>query len=471
MDFSVSQRDFVFEHDGHLRDFYKIGNKIGEGAFSNVRKIKNRETHEKRAVKTVHKKKIRNESEREMIYNEVNLLSKLDHPNILKIYEFYHDDKNYYIITEFCSGGELFEKIIQDGNLSEGLAASYMRQLLSVLVYLHDRHIVHRDIKPENLLLNSSGPDSHLKVIDFGTAQICRPGEKLHSRFGTPYYVAPEVLRMRYDEKCDIWSAGVNMYILLSGIPPFGGSSDHEILLKVKNGRHSFPSPQWDSISFEAKDLIEKMLEIDPDRRVSAREALAHPWLLNAARFQIDQNAARSALGNLKSFRAEQKLKKVTLAYIASQLATKSEREEMVELFESLDTDENGTLSREELRHGFELIFGSDFEDIDGEISRIMDEADVNRSGEIDYNEFITACLSRQNLLSRKRLEAAFKAFDLDGSGTISADELKEILGKYHKYDDSFWQDMIREADMNGDGVIDLPEFVKMMLDQNCVKL
>ncbi|CAG9320382.1 unnamed protein product [Blepharisma stoltei] len=470
MEFSISQQDFVFEREGLLRDIYKIGNKIGEGAFSSVRRIKHRETLEKRAVKTVHKKKLRNESERQMIFNEVSILSKLDHPNILKIYEFYQDEKNYYIITEFCSGGELFEKIIRDGNLSEGLAASYMRQLLAVLVYLHDRHVVHRDIKPENLVLSSSEPDSILKVIDFGTAQAYTPGEKMHTRFGTPYYIAPEVLAQRYDEKCDMWSAGVNMYILLSGMPPFGGNSDHEILNKVKTGRYSFPSPEWDSISFEAKDLIEKMLTFDPERRISAREALAHPWLLNAARFRIDQAAARTALGNLKNFRTGQKLKKATLAYIASQLATKTEREEMVKLFESLDTDENGTVSRDELRHGFELIFATEFEDIDEEINRIMNEVDINRSGEIDYNEFVTACLNRQNLVSRKRLEAAFKAFDLDGSGTITADELKEILGKYHKHDDQFWRDMIREADLNGDGVIDLQEFVKMMLENNQVR-
>lgn len=169
-------------------------------------------------------------------------------------------------------------------------------------------------------------------------------------------------------------------------------------------------------------------------------------------------------LKNLQNFRTEQKLKKATLSFIASQLATKGEREEMVKLFESLDSDQNGTVSKEELRQGFEMIFGDDYEDLDGEVNRIMNEVDANRSGEIDYNEFVTACLNRQHLLSRKRLESAFKAFDLDGSGTISADELQEILGANHKYDDSFWQDMIREADLNGDGVIDLSEFVKMML-------
>lgn len=244
MDFTVSQSDFVFDRANKLRDVYKIGNKIGEGAFSSVRRIKHRETQDKRAVKTIHKKKLRNESEREMVFTEVSILSKLDHPNILKIHEFYQDEKNYYIITEFCSGGELFEKIISEGTLSEGIAASYMRQLLSVMVYLHDRHIAHRDIKPENLVLSSDSSESILKVIDFGTAYNFTPGVKMHSRFGTPYYIAPEVLNQNYDEKCDIWSAGVNMYILLSGLPPFGGNTDHEILNKVKHGRYSFPSPE-----------------------------------------------------------------------------------------------------------------------------------------------------------------------------------------------------------------------------------
>ena len=464
MELTITPAVFIFEKEGKLRDVYKISRKIGDGAFSSVRRIKLRSTMEKRAVKTVHKKSICTEEERQMVFTEVSILKSIDHPNIIRLHEFYQDDKNYYIITEFCSGGELFERIISAGTMSEVTAARYMQQILSALVYLHDRKIAHRDLKPENLLMSSPSAEASIKVIDFGSSHVFTPGEVMTQRVGTPYYIAPEVLRHQYTEKCDLWSAGVIMYILLCGFPPFGGNTDKEILHKVSIGRYSFPSPEWDSISFEAKDLIEKMMNVNYNARISAKDSLAHPWLQNATRTHLNPEYASPLLRNLQNFRAKQKLKKATLNFISAQLTTKEEREEMIELFKSLDIDQNGTLSKDEVKIGFTKMFGHTVEDIDGEIERIVKEVDANHSGEIDYTEFISAALSRQQLLSKQRLEIAFKTFDIDNSGAIDADELKAVLGKYNNFDDSFWHELIRECDLNGDGVIDLAEFTKMML-------
>ena len=284
------------------------------------------------------------------------------------------------------------------------------------------------------------------------------------SKFGTPYYIAPEVLKCRYDEKCDVWSAGVNMYVLLCGYPPFGGSNDDQILKKISVGRFTFPSPEWDFISFEAKDLITKMLTFDTAHRPSARECLQHPWLNNANTAPLDISSAKNMFSNLKTFHSEQKLQKATYSFIASQLATKKEREEMLDLFKSLDTDNSGTLSRQELLVGFNNLYSDEVEDIEAEVDKIMREVDTDGSGEIDYSEFVAASMNKTKLLSKERLEAAFKAFDQDGSGTITADELKAMLGKYHAYDDQMWVSIIREVDQNGDGVIDLREFSEMML-------
>ncbi|CAG9334218.1 unnamed protein product [Blepharisma stoltei] len=460
----VSQSDFVVENQGKLRDTYRIGSKLGDGAFGSVRKITHRVTGEIRAVKTIHKKTLRTEEERQTFFNEVSVLRALDHPNILKLYEFFQDEKNYYLITELCSGGELFDRIINNGSFSEATAAEYLRQILSVLAYCHERNVVHRDLKPENFLLDTTDPDANLKVIDFGTAQFFRPGEILTQKFGTPYYIAPEVLRKHYDEKCDVWSAGVNLYIFLAGYPPFGGNTDEQILRKVSTGRFSFPSPEWDSISFEAKDLISKMLTIEPGRRVSARDALRHPWMSNAPRVPINPALARTIFSNLQNFRAGRSLQKATFSFIASQLSTKEEKEEMLSLFKSLDTDNSGTLSRAELIEGYTMLYGNQIDDIQGEVERIMSQVDTDKSGEIDYTEFIAATLNKNRLLSRERLEAAFRAFDLDNSGTITAEELKVILGKHNTYDEDMWQEIVNEVDLNGDGVIDLREFTEMML-------
>jgi calcium-dependent protein kinase len=464
MNFRVSASDFIFEKTAKLRDVYKISKKVGEGAFSSVRRIKHRVTGEKRAVKTIHKKSLRTEEEKAMFFNEVAILRAVDHPNIIKLHEYYQDELNYYIITEYCGGGELFERILSHGNISESTAAEYMRQIFGILVYLEEKNIAHKDLKPENFLLSSTSDEAYLKLIDFGSSAFYAPGEIMTSKVGTPYYISPEVLKKQYNYKCDIWSAAIMMYILLCGYPPFGGNKDQEILKKVSIGRFSFPSPEWDDISFEAKDLIEKCLCVDVTRRPDARQALGHPWITNASKAPLNRNAASHMFNNLRGFRSEQMLKKAAIGFITSQMATKSEREEMMELFRSLDTDNSGTLSTTELKEGFVMLFGNEISDIDSEVERIMKQVDLDGSGEIEYSEFVSATLNRQQLLSKERLEMAFKAFDLDGSGTITANELKQVLGKSHNYDDEVWEKLVAEADLNGDGVIDLSEFTKMML-------
>ena len=460
----INGSDFVIEKQGKLKDTYHIEYKLGNGAYGSVRRIIHRLTGEVRAVKTIHKTNLQANNEYAAFYNEVSALRALDHPNILKLYEYYQDDKNYYLITEFCSGGELFDRITNNGSFSEATAANYMKQILSVISYCHDRHIIHRDLKPENLLLDSTEEDANLKVIDFGTSQFFTPGVPLTDNVGTSYYIAPEILKRNYDEKCDVWSAGINMYILLCGYPPFSGSDDDQILKKISVGRFFFPSPEWDDISSEAKDLITKMLNPDPSVRISAKDALHHRWLYNASQSIINASTAQGILKNLQSFRSEQKLQKATYSFISSQLATKTEREQMLDLFKTLDTDNSGTISKKELIQGFEMLYFDEINDIESEVNKIMNQVDIDHSGEIDYNEFIAASMSRNKILSKERLESAFKAFDIDSSGTISADELKAILGKYHAYDDEIWIDIIREVDINGDGVIDLREFSEMML-------
>ena len=244
MEFKISTSDFIFEHKGKLRDSYKISKKIGEGAYSSVRRIKHRATGEKRAVKTIHKKTLKTEEEKNMAFNEVAVLRSLDHPNVIKLHEYYQDEQNYYIIMEYCGGGELFERILTHGCITESTAAEYMRQIFEVLIYLEDRGVVHRDLKPENFLLSSSTEGACLKIIDFGSSKFYTPGEIMTTKVGTPYYISPEVLRKTYNYKCDIWSAGVLMYIILCGYPPFGGNTDQEIIKKISAGRFSFTSPE-----------------------------------------------------------------------------------------------------------------------------------------------------------------------------------------------------------------------------------
>jgi calcium-dependent protein kinase len=171
---------------------------------------------------------------------------------------------------------------------------------------------------------------------------------------GTPYYIAPEVLNKRYNEKCDIWSCGVITYIILSGMPPFNGQSDQEIMKKVRIGKFSFSDPCWASISDKAKDFISQLLTYDVDKRPSAEAVLQHPWIIEMSASPVDSAVAQGALSNLKTFRADQKLKQATFAFIASQLLTKNEKENLAKIFKAIDKNGDGKLSKEEIFDGYE---------------------------------------------------------------------------------------------------------------------
>lgn len=300
-----------------------------------------------------------------------------------------------------------------------------------------------------------------IKIIDFGTSQQFDVGskKKMEERYGTPYYIAPDVLNKSYNEKCDIWSLGVILYILLVGYPPFNGSDDKKIIDAVKKGKYTLDEPEWDDVSEEAIDLVKKCLTYDPDKRISASEALDHVWFKKFAKMdKVQKSLASSALGNLRNFRAEQKLKQATLAYIVSQCLTKEETDKMEGIFAAMDKNNDGMLSKEEIKDGYEEHFGIPIDD--EELDQIFNAIDTDGSGAIDYSEFLMATMNQQQLMSKEKLKQAFKMFDKDGSGTISREEIKEALGNL---DEEMADKMISEVDQDDDGEISFEEFEKMM--------
>ena len=228
---------------------------LGSGAFGEVRVCVHRDSGAQRAVKVLRKSHM-DEDEKKMLFNEINNLKDLDRPNILKMFEFFEDEKRYYIVTDICKGGELFDEIVARGKFTENDAAVLMKQVLSCINYCHSNKIVHRDLKPENILLEQNKEFDQIKIIDFGTSLVFDENKKLDEKLGTPYYIAPEVLAKSYGPKCDIWSCGVITYIILSGNPPFNGASDQEIMKKVKKGDFSFQDPVWQNVTAEGKDFI-----------------------------------------------------------------------------------------------------------------------------------------------------------------------------------------------------------------------
>lgn len=264
-----------------------------------------------------------------------------------------------------------------------------------------------------------------------------------------------------YDYKCDIWSCGVILYIMLCGYPPFRGSNDKAVLAQITRGYFSFNGREWTGISTESKALIMKMLTRNPLRRPTAREIFNDPWIQNRFNNKMKDNIlAIKSLKNLSNFRASRQLQKVAMEYIASQLTSTNETNHLRDAFIALDTNGDGKLSIEELRKGF-ILAGFSIEDINS----IIEYCDGDGSGFIDYTEFLTATLNWKKILSREKLETVFKAFDTDKNGTISLHEIRQFFGETGMdIEDEVWKDMMNEADLNGDGQIDLEEFIKLMI-------
>jgi calcium-dependent protein kinase len=231
-------------------------------------------------------------------------------------------------------------------------AANIVKQVLSAVNYCHSKNIVHRDLKPENLLLDSKCSNPVIKVIDFGTSQFFDPSQKLKQKYGTPYYIAPEVLNKNYNEKCDVWSMGVILYILLCGHPPFAGNSDLEILQKVQKGQYRMTGKEWGKVSAEGRDLVQRMLTYEAKKRISSSEALLHKWIQTKCNGRVDKAEAREVLLNLSNFRSEQKLQQAALTFIVSQLTSKEEKGRLQRTFHHMDKNGDGKLSREELIEG-----------------------------------------------------------------------------------------------------------------------
>lgn len=262
-----------------LKANYLIDNNtkvLGSGAFGKVflthnKNLKNFQV----AIKVLNKAKLKDHLD--AIQEEVNILTKLDHPNIVKYYETYIDEKYIYLVMEYIGGGELFDKIAEQQNqvFTEIVAKEYMKKLLGACHHMHAQGIVHRDIKPENIMLSVTG---ELKLIDFGLSKQQNDSQKLKTIAGTPYYMAPELIAGNYNEKVDTWSLGVLLYVFMSGYLPFQGENRTDVFTKIKNGRYHFNHAEFKVVSDEARDLIKKLLVVDANKRLSALEALNHNW-------------------------------------------------------------------------------------------------------------------------------------------------------------------------------------------------
>jgi calcium-dependent protein kinase len=460
----------VNENKEDYRKYYDIIDTIGQGAFGKVYKVKQKATGKIFALKLIKKETdSSNDLSNKNFLNEVYILRKLDHPNILKIYEFFSNAKFWFFVMDYCSGGELYEQICNMKYYSETTAAYIMKQIFGCVSYLHTKGIVHRDLKPENMMVNSTKDNIEIKMIDFGTATFVQKDKKLTLKVGSPFYIAPEVLRGSYNIECDLWSCGVIMYVLLAGYPPFDGKTPNEIFKNILQGDYPMEGEEWEHVSYDAKDLIIKLLEKKVSKRITAADALKHPFIVKNCKKKLntekgDKKFNKISLKNsLYNFSSKQKLHQAAVAFIVHQMSNSKMVDQLKEIFKELDESGEGLLSKEELQKGFSKYFADDISE--QEFEEIMKLIDQDDSGEISIEEFLRATMDYENLTTEKNLKLAFDYFDKDHSGTLSPDEIREVLGLSEDNEKSrkIVNDIIEEVDENGDGLISFDEFKKMM--------
>ncbi|XP_008679475.1 calcium-dependent protein kinase 21 isoform X1 [Zea mays] len=359
-----------------------------------------------------------------------------------------------HLVMELCEGGELFDRIVARGHYSERAAAAVFGTIVDVVRLCHSNGVIHRDLKPENFLFANKSEDSQLKVIDFGLSVFFSPGDRFTEVVGSAYYMAPEVLKRNYGPEVDVWSAGVILYILLCGVPPFWGDNDEKIAQAVLRGNIDFNREPWPRVSANAKDLIRRMLDPNPSTRLTARQVLEHPWLKNA------DTAPNVSLGEavrarLQQFSAMNKFKKKALGVVARNLPVE-ELDKYVQMFHLMDKDHNGNLTLEELMDGLH-INGQPVPE--SEIRMLLEAADTDGNGTLDCDEFVTVSLHLKKMSNDEYLASAFRYFDKDGSGFIEPEELRDELGP----NDQAILDIIRDVDTDRDGRISYQEFELMM--------
>jgi calcium-dependent protein kinase len=439
---------------------YQLGRELGRGEFGVTYLCTEIETNDQYACKSISKKKLRTQVDIEDVRREVEIMRHLPtHPNIVTLKDTYEDDMAVHLVMELCEGGELFDRIVARGHYTERAAAVVTKTIVEVVQMCHKHGVMHRDLKPENFLFGNKKEMAPLKAIDFGLSVFFTPGERFNEIVGSPYYMAPEVLKRNYGPEVDVWSAGVILYILLCGVPPFWAETEQGVAQAIIRSIIDFKREPWPRVSDNAKDLVRGMLNPDPKNRLTAQQVLDHPWLQNIKKAP-NVNLGETVRARLQQFSVMNKFKKRALRVIAEHLSVE-EAADIKELFNKMDLNHDNMISFDELKLGFHKL-GHQIPDSDVQI--LMDAADTDGNGVLDYGEFVPLSIHLRRIGNDDYLQRAFSFFDQNKSGYIEIDELRTSLadeaGPNH---DEVINAIIHDVDTDKDGKISYEEFAAMM--------
>ncbi|KAI3446024.1 hypothetical protein Pfo_002689 [Paulownia fortunei] len=411
---------------------FEVGEEVGRGHFaytcSAVAK-KGELKGQKVAVKIIPKSKMKTSIAIEDVRREVKILRALTgHPNLPQFFDAFEDADNVYIVMELCEGGELLDRILtRGGKYSEDYAKAVIIQILNVVAFCHLQGVVHRDIKPENFLFTSKDENSQLKAIDFGLSDFVRPDQKLNDVVGSAYYVAPEVLHRSYGTEADVWSIGVIAYILLCGSRPFWARTESGIFRAVLKANPSFDENPWPSLSSESKDFIRRLLHEDPSRRITAAQALCHPWLQNHNEVKLPLDILIFRL--MKAYMRSSSLLKAALRALSKTL-TVYELFYLKEQFALMCPDASGGITLETIKMA--LIKNATDVAKESRILDFLDPLNALQYRRMYFEEFCAAALSVHQLEVldswEQRTRCAYEIFEKDGNRAIVIEELASEL-------------------------------------------
>ena len=421
----------IIKNPSNIYDVYFMDDEqpkiLGEGQNGYVKMIIHQKSLRQFALKTIYKCKFLSD-DITSIRNEIEIMSSIDHPNILKLYEYFETDDCIYLVLHLCHGGDLFERIINRSRLSEKLSAKYTLQMLSAIKYLHNHNIVHRDLKLENFLLDTNDDDCGIKLTDFGYSRYLDELKLLRDSVGTVYYASPEVFRQKgVTEKVDIWSIGVIVYMMLSGNPPFKGNDSRDIINNIQRCRYVFHSCLFRNVSNEAKDFIKSCLQVNPLKRPSATDLMKHSWFdkLKQEQDSIPNSSQKlTTVGfKLKEFEKKSLIIK-TIAKVLAYTLNLDQMKELHKVFAELDKKRNGEISCNELKHF--LLADKDYEELNFE--NLFKNCTFEDYESVKYTEFIAAILSKGSI-NESNFLLAFEKLSL-GSNFITKDGICSLLGK-----------------------------------------
>ena len=469
MSIPISPTLLIMDQKGNPSEKYIRGEKVGEGSFGIVYKAKNILFNNNMTMKVIDK----NENmDYVIIKNEMDILKKLSHPHIAKIYDFYQSDDCYYLIYEFFAEGNIYD-YIGKGNLNEQQLSILFYQVLSGLSYLHEKDIFHRDMKPENILISKKEIDLltdeeyfWIQIIDYDCAKIFEENKKENSVSGNIYYSAPEVLNKEYDEKSDIWSVGVILYMLLVGKAPFDGLNNEEIMNSIKTKEYDTDNEKLNQFSEDVRDLLKGLLKKNTEERLSAKQALNHQWFkkFNGRKIfgNFKEKEIQPYIDNLFNYTFNSKIQQLVMAFLVHNLPTMDSSINILKLYRYFNIAGDCKLTKNELITGLSKY--RDEDEVTKKVVNLFLLLDGDNNGFIEFEEFLRACIDKKEILTDDYLKFAFKFLDKEDIGTLSVQQILSVFSiSDNKLLEIALSKDINDVDVDGDGNINFQEFKNML--------